>query len=80
MVPCLHIMAVIKDNQYLSPSMWVDETGIDINNGIDTLGHAVSASGHLSQQNLSMENMIKSSTPQQPQFNCTIIPCRSWNL
>ena len=49
-------------------SFSVDETGIDINNGIDTLGYAVSASGHLSPQSLSMENMIKSSTPQQ-QFN-----------
>jgi len=50
-------------------SFSVDEAGIDINNGIDTLGHAVSASGHLSQQSLSMENMIQSPTPPHPQIN-----------
>ena len=38
-------------------------------NYIDTLGHVVSASGHLSHQSLLMENMINASTPQQPQSN-----------
>jgi hypothetical protein len=51
-------------------SFSLNETGIDIINDIDTLGHAVSASGHLSQQSLLMENMINASTPpQQPQSN-----------
>ena len=39
-------------------SFSVDEAGIDINNGIDTLGHAVSASGHLSQQSEKPENLF----------------------
>ena len=64
-----NVQNVIAHDSFGDDSWSCEESGVDINNGIDSLGHQVSASGHLSQQSLSMENMIQSSTPQLPHFS-----------